>query len=98
MSEKQLKVKLDTIKKSLQAWYKELDEYKTWALENDGVIDKEEQAVIDNYTEELTSISLYIAKLERQKGIAEPAVAPESLTCEMEAIKKELEELEKELR
>ena len=98
MANQELKARLDGLKKTLQGWYKELDAYKVWALENDGVIDSEEQAAIDRRTADLTAISIHIAKLERQKGIADPPVAPQKLVGEVDDIQKELDELEKQLK
>ena len=65
----------------MQNWYKELDDYKAWALENDGVIDSQEQAEIDRRVDDITAISMRIAEIERKKGIAPEVKAPEK--CEL---------------
>ncbi len=88
-----LATKLSKLKVTLQKWYKELEEYKAWALANDGVIDASEQAEIDRRTEDITIISMRIAEIERKKGIAKDVKGPDHLISEVDSIKKDLDEI-----
>lgn len=93
MADDKLVQKLAKLKMTMQKWYKELDDYKDWALENDGIIDAKEQAEIDRRVDDITAISMRIAEIERKKGLVKEVKAPEQLQAKVNGIEAELDQI-----
>jgi len=60
---------LSKINTQFQKWQKELESYKKWALENDGIVSVEEQAEITRRQKDMDAILARVAQIVKSKGL-----------------------------
>jgi peptidoglycan hydrolase-like protein with peptidoglycan-binding domain len=90
MSNDKLAEQLGKLKEACAKWEKELETYKKWALENDGVISMGEMVEITRRLSDIIAIKARIAQIEQAKGLQKEEAPKNKLGITKEQVKDKL--------
>ncbi len=90
MSNEKLAEQLGKLKEACTKWEKELETYKKWALENDGVISIGETIEITRRLTDIIAIKARIAQIEQAKGLQKEEAPKNKLGITKEQVKDKL--------